>query len=79
MTIHRIIYLPCGNRARWDRESEMGYRCMSCFAMVGSIGQPQHCVDEATKWKNLERMDGQGWDYINGGLKKAEEKWPTKF
>jgi hypothetical protein len=44
---------------------------MSCFAMVGSIGQPQHCVDEATKWKNLERMGGQGWDHINGGLKKG--------
>jgi hypothetical protein len=44
---------------------------MSCFAMVGSIGQPQHCVDEATKWKNLERMGGQGWDHINVGLKKG--------
>ena len=63
------IYLPCGSVAEFDVPSEMGYRCTSCFAMVGSIGQPQHCVEAAEKWKNLERLGGKGWDFKRGRQK----------
>jgi len=35
--------LPCGGVPRWDEGSGCGYRCMDCFAMVGSIGMPSRC------------------------------------
>lgn len=60
------IHLPCGSRARWDTESEMGYRCMDCFAMVGSVGQPQHCQEAAQMYANLKTLGGKGWDYEHG-------------
>lgn len=63
----QFIYSPCGSRARWDTESKMGYRCESCFAMLGSIGQPQHCQEAAQMYKNLETLGGKGWDYERGG------------
>ena len=62
----KFIYLPCGGRARWDSESDMGYRCESCFAMVGSIGQSRHCQEESQKWKILKVLGGKGWDYERG-------------
>jgi hypothetical protein len=34
--------------------------------MMGSIGMPKHCSDEAEKWKTLEMLGGRGWDYANG-------------
>lgn len=61
-----VIFLPCGGRARWDFDSDMGYRCEDCFAMLGSIGQPQRCQEESQKWKTLEALGGQGWDYKTG-------------
>ena len=73
------IYLPCNAVAEFDIPSEMGYRCTSCFAMVGSIGQPRQCVNEVEKWKALEALGGQGWDYKKGGQKKAKECQPSKF
>jgi hypothetical protein len=62
-----VIFVPCGSTARWDFDSDMGYRCESCFAMLGSIGQPDHCKEEADKWKNLEALGGRGWNYAKGG------------
>jgi hypothetical protein len=62
----KLIYLPCGSSARWDSESDMGYRCTSCFAMVGSIGQPKQCVDMSTEYNISEKMGGPGWDYTRG-------------
>lgn len=59
-------YLPCGNRATFDHDSGMSYRCDQCWAVVGSIGQPQPCKDEMTKWKNWEALGGKGWDYNKG-------------
>ena len=74
------IILPCGNRAYWDNESDMGYRCGACFAMHGSIGQPSQCQAATQKWKNIEAMGGAGWDYIRGGQKKEQVcKTPSKF
>lgn len=60
------IFIPCGSIARWDAESGMGYRCESCFAMLGSIRQPDHCKEQSQKWKNIEAMGGKGWDYSTG-------------
>ena len=65
----RPIFLPCNAHAIFDVPSEMGYRCTSCFAMVGSVGQPRQCVNEAQKWDNLEAMGGKGWDYKLGRQK----------
>ena len=57
--------LPCGGTAYYDYESTChSYRCQNCFAVVGSIGQPQRCKDEATKWESWAKLGGQGWDYF---------------
>ena len=55
--------LPCGSIAYFDRESEMGHRCSTCFAIVGSCGQPRECVEEAEKYRAWEALGGLGWDY----------------
>ena len=73
------IFLPCNAVAEFDIPSEMGYRCTSCFAMVGSIGQPRQCVEASEKWKNIEAMGGQGWDYRTGKQKVPKKCQPSKF
>lgn len=35
--------LRCGGVAEFDQESSIGYRCTSCFAILGSMGQPERC------------------------------------
>lgn len=57
------IKLPCGGVAYFDTDSGISYRCYHCNAVVGSIGQPQRCKDEAQKYKNWEKLGGKGWDY----------------
>ena len=74
----RRIHLPCGSSAVWDSESDMGYRCTSCFAMHGSIGQPTQCQSAVQKWKNHEALGGLGWDY-NLGEQKKNTACTTKF
>jgi len=37
------IETECGQIAVWDVDSEMGFRCTCCFAMMGSIGMPTDC------------------------------------
>lgn len=61
-----IMRLPCGGTAYFDDGAGYGYRCEDCMAVVGSIGQPRHCKDEATKYENWERLGGRGWDYKKG-------------
>ena len=65
--MNKPIFLPCGGIAFFDIESGISYRCEVCCAVVGSIGQPQHCKDEAKKWDSWESLGGAGWDYSNGG------------
>ena len=55
--------LPCGGRAYFDEESGISYRCEDCMAVVGSIGQPRHCKEEAAKWDAWKAVGGKGWDY----------------
>jgi hypothetical protein len=59
----RAMHLPCGGTARWDESSGISYRCEHCGAVVGSMGQPQRCKDEAQKYENWQRLGGRGWDY----------------
>ena len=58
------IRLPCGGTAYFDESSGISYRCADCMAVVGSIGQPQQCKDEAAKWDNWKLLGGVGWDYF---------------
>lgn len=43
--------LPCGGHAIPDKSGEIHdgepvfSRCSSCFAVVGSVGMPQHCKE----------------------------------
>jgi hypothetical protein len=66
MTVFRTIFLPCGSTAHFDESSGISYRCDSCFAVVGSIGQPDRCSEESAKWKTLKALGGKGWDYEKG-------------
>ena len=56
------MYLPCGGTAYFDESSGISYRC-ECGAVVGSIGMPGSCQEEAKKWKVIEALGGKGWDY----------------
>lgn len=60
------IHLPCGGVAYFDESSGISYRCEYCNAVVGSIGQPQSCKDEAQKYENWKTLGGKGWDYDKG-------------
>ncbi len=56
--------LPCGGKATFCVEAGYGYRCMDCMAVVGSIGQPKRCKEEAEKYRNWEKLGGKGWNYF---------------
>jgi len=58
-----VMHLPCGGRAVFDEDSGISYRCELCGAVVGSMGQPQRCKDEMTKWDNWVALGGEAWDY----------------
>jgi hypothetical protein len=60
------MYLPCGGVAYFDPDSGISYRCETCFAVVGSMGQPQSCKEEAKKYDVWKELGGQGWDYNKG-------------
>ena len=60
------MHLPCGGTAYFDEASGISYRCADCMAVVGSIGQPQRCKDEAKKYEVWEALGGKGWDYFGG-------------
>ena len=57
--------LPCGGVASWDESSGISYRCELCGAVVGSIGMPKSCKDEADKWDNWAKLGGKEWDYFH--------------
>jgi hypothetical protein len=60
-------YLPCGNRATFDVDSGISYRCDQCGTVVGSIAQPRECVEEAKKYNVLKALGSKVyWDYEQG-------------
>lgn len=63
---YKPMHLPCGNRAYFDESSGISYRCEFCMAVIGSIGQPKQCKDEAQKYDNWKSLGGKGWDYDKG-------------
>jgi hypothetical protein len=63
---YKPMHLPCGATAYFDESSGVSYRCEYCNAVVGSIGQPQRCKDEAKKYDNWKILGGKGWDYFKG-------------
>ena len=59
--------LPCGGVAWLDPDSSTyGFRCEHCMSVVGSIGQPRDCKEEADKWRNWKALGGKDWDYNRG-------------
>ncbi len=71
------MFLPCGGRAYFDELSGISYRC-ECGAVVGSIGQPQWCKDEAKKWDAWKALGGQGWNYEKGEPHAVDSKRITR-
>ena len=57
------IRLPCGGTAYFDEGSGIAYRC-ECGAVVGSVGMPKACREEADKWEVQKILGGEGWDYL---------------
>lgn len=56
--------LPCGSRAFYDVESSFySFRCESCMAVVGSIGQPKSCKERMNQYDVWNKLGGVGWDY----------------
>ena len=61
------MQLPCGGIAWLDPDSSTyGFRCSSCFAVVGSVGQPRDCREEESKWEVQKTLGGRGWNYVKG-------------
>jgi hypothetical protein len=68
------MHLPCGGVARFDFDSGISYRCERCYAVVGSIGQPRECREEAKKWEAYEKAGMWRWDYDTGKPYSKKEK-----
>ena len=37
--------MPCGGTPLFDSDSGCAYRCDKCFAVIGSMGQPERCKE----------------------------------
>lgn len=73
----QAMYLPCGGTAYFDHDSGISYRCEDCMAVVGSIGQPRFCKEEADKWHAYEQAGLWKWNYNTGekeSCRHAQEK-----
>jgi hypothetical protein len=71
---YQTMYLPCGGVAEFDESSGISYRCLDCMAVVGSVGQPQSCQEEARKYDVWKELGGQGWDYNTGEPHAVDRK-----
>jgi hypothetical protein len=61
-----VLKLPCGGTAFFDYESGCSYRCSTCYAVIGSIGQSKECKDAAQMYANWVALGGLGWNYKIG-------------
>lgn len=75
--IDPIIRMPCGGTAHFDEGAGYGYRCWDCMAVVGSMGQPSRCKEEAKKWDAWKALGGQEWDYKKGEPRALDSKRST--
>lgn len=65
--VEEAIHLPCGRTAHFCTEAGHGYRCEDCMAVVGSVAQPKHCVEETNKYVVLKALGSKArWDYNLG-------------
>lgn len=72
MSVSNVLKMPCGSFAIFDTESSTyGYRCQTCFSIVGSIGEPSHCKEIMNKYDTLRHF-GYVWDYDLGKVVKQE-------
>lgn len=65
---YKRIKLPCGAIAEFD--GDFSFRCWNCFAVVGSIGQPQECKDEAKQYELMKALGGKGWTHEDAVIHK---------
>jgi len=56
----KLDRMACGGVPLFDYGSGCAYRCDTCYAVLGSIAQPQQCIDinndeenRKTEWKML--------------------------
>lgn len=42
---YKLDEMPCGGTPIYDASSGIGYFCDTCYAVIGSIGQPRRCVE----------------------------------
>lgn len=42
------------------------------MAVVGSIGQPEHCKEEAKKYDLMKELGGKGWEYYENIVEDYE-------
>ncbi len=59
MNIVQKYRLPCGGIAEFD--GDYSYRCWSCMAVVGSIGQPRECKEKALEYDLMKKLGGRGF------------------
>jgi hypothetical protein len=43
---YRLPRMNCGGVPEFDLDSGHAYRCDTCGAVIGSIGQPKSCVEK---------------------------------
>lgn len=53
------IDLLCGNKAYFDRDTGCSYRCIACFATVGSIGMPRSCKELYDMEEVVDKLKGR--------------------
>ena len=67
-------HLPCGGVAEFDHSSGISYRCEMCNAVVGSVGQPRSCKEEAEKWEAYEQAGMWRWDHSTGQAQSLQSQ-----
>lgn len=66
----RLEKMACGGTPLFDEGSMCSYRCDTCFATIGSIGQSQTCKDINDDAENRKRE----WEMLGGPKAKSKTK-----
>ena len=51
----QLAVMTCGGTPLFDEESGCAYRCDTCFAVIGSIGQSDECKEMNKEQDEQER------------------------